>query len=72
MRPKLDGVEDNADNRVLLRGILEALFDLRECETGPEALATILADRPDIVLRDISLPGLDGVEVLLPGALKGA
>lgn len=65
MRPKLDVVEDNADNRLLLRGILEDLFDLREFETGPEALAAILADRPDIVLLDISLPGMDGVEVLV-------
>ncbi len=65
MRPKLDVVEDNADNRLLLRGILEDLFDLREFETGPEALAAIVADRPDIVLLDISLPGMDGVEVLV-------
>ncbi|HNG45366.1 MAG TPA: response regulator, partial [Elusimicrobiota bacterium] len=65
MKPKLDVVEDNDDNRLLLRGILEDLFELREFETGPEALRAIEAERPDIVLLDISLPGMDGVEVLV-------
>ncbi|HMU74886.1 MAG TPA: response regulator [Elusimicrobiota bacterium] len=65
MKPKLDVVEDNDDNRLLLRGILEDLFELREFETGPDALRAIQAERPDIVLLDISLPGMDGVEVLV-------
>ena len=60
-------VEDNADNRMLLRAILTGMYELREYTTGHHALAALLAqDRPlpDLVLMDISLVGLDGVEVL--------
>jgi len=35
-----------------------------EAEEGASALAAIAADRPDVVLLDISLPGPDGIEVL--------
>lgn len=57
-------VEDNADNRLLLRAILGDLYELVEYENGPDALAGIARTRPDLVLLDISLPGMDGTEVL--------
>ena len=57
-------VEDNADNRLLLRAILGDEYDLVEYENGVEALAGLAQARPDVVLLDISLPGLDGTEVL--------
>ena len=57
-------VEDNADNRLLLRAILGDDYDLVEYENGVEALAGLAQARPDVVLLDISLPGLDGTEVL--------
>ena len=58
-------VEDNADNRLLLQAILDDRFDLIEYENGPEALEGFAATVPDIVLMDISLPGMDGTEVLM-------
>ena len=64
MRPRVALVEDNADNRLLLQAILGDLYDLAEYEAGPEALAALPHDRPDLLLLDISLPGMDGVEVL--------
>lgn len=57
-------VEDNADNRLLVRAILEDRFDLLDYETGAEALAGFHTAVPDLVLLDISLPGMDGVEIL--------
>lgn len=57
-------VEDNADNRMLLRAVLEDSYDVTEYTNGPDGLAALAVDDPEIVLLDISLPGMDGVEVL--------
>lgn len=57
-------VEDNADNRLLVRAILEDLYEIDEYETGAEALSVIAGDPPALVLLDISLPVMDGTEVL--------
>lgn len=57
-------VEENPDNRLLVRAILEDLYHVVEYETGAQALAGMRADRPDLVLLDISLPEMDGTEVL--------
>jgi len=57
-------VEDNADNRLLLQAILDGLYDVVEYENGVDALAGLAAKLPDLVLLDISLPGMDGNEIL--------
>ena len=57
-------VEDNADNRLLLQAILGDSYDIDEYEAGAAALEGLARSRPDLVLLDISLPGMDGVEVL--------
>ena len=57
-------VEDNADNRLLLQAILDGLYDVVEYENGVDALAGLSATLPDLVLLDISLPGMDGNEIL--------
>ena len=64
MRPKIAVVEDNPDNRLLVQALLEDRFDLTEYETGVEAVAGLRNERPDLVLLDISLPEMDGTEVL--------
>ena len=64
MKKKLVIIEDNEDNRLLVRAILEDLYEVIEYETGPEALARLTIDPPDLVLLDISLPDMDGPEVL--------
>lgn len=64
MRARVAIVEDNADNRLLASVLLEELYDVAEYESGPEALAAFDAGVPDLILLDISLPGMDGTEVL--------
>lgn len=57
-------VEENADNRLLVRAILEDRYEIVDYETGPAALVGMRRDKPDLVLLDISLPEMDGTEVL--------
>lgn len=57
-------VEDNPDNRLLVQAILEDLYEIVEYENGIDALAGFKKNRPDLVLLDISLPEMDGTEVL--------
>jgi two-component system, cell cycle response regulator DivK len=64
MKPKVALVEDNPDNRLLVQAILEDTFEISEYETGILALEGMREDRPELVLLDISLPGMDGTEVL--------
>ena len=61
---RLAVVEDNPDNRLLLRAILGADFEVSEYDNGAAALAAFAAVRPHVVLLDISLPGMDGLEIL--------
>jgi two-component system cell cycle response regulator DivK len=59
-------VEDNDDNRALIAAILDDAdgFELHEYGDGPSALEGMTKVRPDLILLDISLPGMDGTEVL--------
>ena len=64
MTARIAVVEDNPDNRLLVQAILEDLYDITEYETGNDAVEGLEEDDPDLVLLDISLPGMDGPEVL--------
>ena len=64
MSPKVAVVDDNPDNRMLVQALLEDLYDLSEYETGLEAVEGLPGNIPDVVLLDISLPEMDGTEVL--------
>lgn len=57
-------VEDNPDNRLLARAILEELYEIVEYESGTDALTGMRKSVPELVLLDISLPVMDGTEVL--------
>ncbi len=57
-------IEDNPDNRLLLRAILEDRYAIADYETGTDGIAGIERDGADLVLCDVSLPGIDGVEVV--------
>jgi CheY-like chemotaxis protein len=63
-RHRIAVVEDNPDNRLLLEALLGEEYAIDEYEDGAAALAGIAVARPALVLLDISLPGMDGPEVL--------
>ena len=64
MKPIIAVVEDNPDNRLLVQALLEDLYDLREYESGSSVMEGLVQDDPDLVLLDISLPEMDGTDVL--------
>ena len=54
-------VEDNEDNFELVRFLLErAGFDVLAGHDGQEALEMAHKELPDLILMDLSLPGIDG------------
>ena len=58
-------VDDYEDNRELLRLMLEgAGYRVREAGDGTAGLQMAWAEAPDLVLVDLSMPGLDGWQVL--------
>ena len=64
MTYKIAVVEDNPDNRMLVEALLEDTYEISEYETGVEAINGLGDDIPDLILLDISLPEMDGTEVL--------
>ena len=61
---KIAVVDDNADNRLIIRTILEDQYDIVEFSSGIEAIQGFRQSRPDVVILDISLPEMDGTEIL--------
>ncbi len=58
-------VEDNEKNRKLVRDVLTFKgYEVIEAETGEEGVRLAQARPPSLVLMDIRLPGIDGVEAL--------
>jgi two-component system, cell cycle response regulator DivK len=56
-------IEDQPDNRQILRDLLtNADFEVIEAEDGEAGLAAAATHRPDLILMDIQLPGIDGYE----------
>jgi len=59
--------DDEPLARDQLRHLLSAEHDVaivRECANGPETVAAVRADKPDLLLLDIQMPDRDGFEVL--------
>ncbi|MGH8949372.1 MAG: response regulator transcription factor [Acidimicrobiia bacterium] len=62
--PKVLVVDDEMKIARLVRDYLtEAGFDVALASTGPAAVAAVRSDRPDLVVLDLGLPGMDGYDV---------
>ena len=58
-------VEDNERNLKLLRDVLEyAGYDVRVARTAEDGITLAVSEPPDLVLMDLQLPGIDGMEAL--------
>ncbi len=63
-RPVVLVVDDDPGVRESFRLILEDHYDVMDVPDGPSALDVVRASQVDLVLLDIRLPGMDGIEVL--------
>ena len=69
MKARILLIEDNLQNRYLARFLLEQRgHEVVQAETGPMGLQLAAEVRPDLILLDIQLPGMDGHD--LAGALR--
>ena len=65
VRARVLVVDDEPEARLQLEGILQrAGHDVTVAATGAEALRAFYAERPDLVLLDVTMAGLDGWDVL--------
>lgn len=65
VRARLLLVEDDENQRRLYaQELAEEGYDVIEAGSGEAALAKVNEERPDLVILDISMPGMSGIEVL--------
>jgi signal transduction histidine kinase/DNA-binding response OmpR family regulator len=64
-RARIVLADDNADMRDYVRRLLASRYDVEVVGDGQAALAAIARDRPDLVLSDIMMPRLDGMQLLM-------
>lgn len=65
MKPVALIIDDEVQIRRLLRLVLEGEnYQVQEAENGQEGLTKIATRRPDVILLDLGLPDMDGLEVL--------
>ncbi len=64
MKAKILLIEDNEENRYLTTFLLEKHgYDVVHAETGFRGIELASQERPDLILLDIQLPGMDGHDV---------
>ncbi len=62
--PKILVVDDNEQNLTLMRAILRRHgYDPVLARSGEEVLGQVLQDPPDLIILDVMMPGMDGIEV---------
>ncbi len=56
-------VDDESTNIEVLAAVLEPDYDILFATSGPESLEVAVSSRPDLILLDVMMPGMDGFEV---------
>jgi two-component system, cell cycle response regulator DivK len=57
-------VEDNEQNMYLMNFLLEKMgYAVLQAKTGMEGVEMAILEKPDLILMDIQLPDIDGLEV---------
>lgn len=56
-------VEDNFENKLFVRRVIESMgHEMLEAETGLDSLVIAAEKVPDLILMDVNIPGMDGLE----------
>lgn len=55
-------VEDNSDLLAILKELLSQEYDVATARRGEDAITIAASFRPHLVLLDLNLPGIDGIE----------
>ena len=56
-------IEDNFENRLFVRRVLESMgLEMLEAYDGQAGIDMAQAEKPDLILMDVGLPGMDGLE----------
>ena len=56
-------VEDNFENKLFVRRVIESMgHEMIEAETGHDSLIIAAERKPDLILMDVNIPGMDGLE----------
>lgn len=61
-RPKILIIEDNTDLLTILEQLLAQDYEVRTARRGEEGVTLAVAFRPDVVILDLQLPRMDGIE----------
>jgi len=65
MSKRILAIEDHEENRRILRLLLQSAgFEMIEALTGEDGVAMAEKERPDLILMDIQLPRMNGIEAL--------
>jgi len=62
--PRILIIEDNPDNMITINAIISPEYEVLKSVDGETGLKKFVDEKPDLVLLDISLPGMDGFEVI--------
>ncbi len=64
MAKKVLAIEDNLSNMILISRVVEAEgYDLLRAEDGNQALQLLEDEMPDLILLDINIPGIHGLDL---------
>jgi len=56
-------VEDNFENKLFVRRVIESMgHEMVEAENGLDSLVMAAEKVPDLILMDVNIPGMDGLE----------